>query len=114
MPQGSRGLWRALDRLRIAPAGRVTYRTPPPFPHCWNAGSQQVENFVDNRPRQPSRASPGVRPASAAQKTGMKKAFNINSLSSALAAKPRGVVCNANAGAAVELSARTVGRSSDG
>jgi hypothetical protein len=73
-----------------------------------------VENFVDNRPHQPSRAGQTVRSAPAAQKTGMKKAFNINGLSSALAAKPRGVVCNANAGAAVELSARTDGRSSDG
>jgi hypothetical protein len=73
-----------------------------------------VENFVDNRARDPLNSAPGLRPASDAQKTGMKKAFYIKGLSSAPAAKPRVVVCNANTGAAVELSTRTDGRSSDG
>jgi hypothetical protein len=44
----------------------------------------------------------------------MKKAFYINDLSSAPAPKARGMVCNANAKAAVELSARADGRSSNG
>jgi hypothetical protein len=73
-----------------------------------------VENFVDNRPRQPCRFGPAVQPTLFAQKTGMKKAFYINGLSRTSAAKPRTVVCRANAGAAVELSGRADGRMSDG
>ena len=73
-----------------------------------------MENFVDNRTPRP--LSLRVAPAALAdaQKIGMKKAFQINGLPSGPAADAGGMVCSANARAAVELSARAAGRSDDG
>jgi hypothetical protein len=73
-----------------------------------------VENFVDNRPvlRRASALAPLL--ASAARKTGMENLFNINGLPNDPVVDAGGMVCRANARAAVELSGRSNGRCADG
>jgi hypothetical protein len=114
MPQGSRGLWRAVGAHQIALAARVTYRTPARIRSTSTSGFQQVENFVDNRlPRSPN---PAAKSASyrLASKTGSKKLSKINELDSVIVGDRVGTVHGPNVGAAVELSARANRRCVDG
>lgn len=81
-------------------------------PH--RTGSQLVENFVDNRPGLASYRRVESLVTSAARKKGTENLFDIKGLPNHPAAGAGGMVCNANARAAVELSGRSNGRCADG